>query len=144
MSVGMCVCQSWARLRLMSCTAWNMVNSIPTESNPAVQSIKIAFSYRFLVWDRLYTHSCVSGGGSQWCMFPVLRIVNETSTWHNPPHWLPDIIRHIGVPDSCSISCACLIVPIYFNNNMHEKSSRSPRPQCGGLCQLVNEADYVS
>ena len=40
----------------------------------------------FLVWDRLYTHSCVSGGGSRrWCMLFVLRIVNETSTWHNPP-----------------------------------------------------------
>ena len=34
----------------------------------------------FLVWDRLSTHSCVSGGSRRrWCMFPVLRIVNETS-----------------------------------------------------------------
>ena len=69
----------------------------------------------FLVWDRLYTHSCVSSGGVCF-LSPVLRIANETSTWHNLPHWLPDIIRYIGVLDSCSISRACFFkyVDFYF------------------------------
>ena len=30
-----------------------------------------------------------------------------------------------------------------LSNTKHEKSSRSPGPQCSGLCQVVNEEDYV-
>ena len=75
---------------------------------PPKNSMSLIVQTLFLVRDLLNTHSCVSGG-HRWCMFlsSVLRIVNKTSTWHNSPHLLPDIIHRIGVPDSCSISPAC-------------------------------------
>ena len=47
-------------------------------------------------------------------MSSVLRIFNNASTWHNPPHWLPDIICLMGLADSCSICRACWVPPLLF------------------------------
>ena len=93
----------WGRIIKCHLVFSNLTFNKYTIWNPVIMK-----SSEFLVWDRLYTHSCVSGGGSRrWCMLFVLRIVNKTSTSHNTPHWLTDIIRRIGVLKSCSILHAC-------------------------------------